>query len=65
MGEVHWLRAIGFGSHDEDDFDRLWRQPITEAADGATVERGRCFFGAGGNGTFGFLVRGEGAPWDS
>lgn len=30
MGDVQWLRAIGFGSHDEDDFDRLWRKPITD-----------------------------------
>lgn len=30
FGEVQWLRAIGFGSHDEEDFDRLWRGPITD-----------------------------------
>lgn len=29
FGEAQWLRAIGFGSHDEEDFDRLWRGPIT------------------------------------
>eukprot|EP00933_Yihiella_yeosuensis_P027217 TRINITY_DN21109_c0_g1_i1.p1 TRINITY_DN21109_c0_g1~~TRINITY_DN21109_c0_g1_i1.p1 ORF type:complete len:590 (-),score=126.77 TRINITY_DN21109_c0_g1_i1:329-2056(-) len=26
-----YSRAIGFGVHDEDDFDRLWRQPLTDA----------------------------------
>ncbi|CAL1164514.1 unnamed protein product [Cladocopium goreaui] len=30
FGEAQWLRAIGFGSHDEEDFDRLWRGPITD-----------------------------------
>jgi hypothetical protein len=26
-----WMRAIGFGVHDEADFDRLWRKPLGEA----------------------------------
>jgi len=30
-GHVEWLRAIGFGSHDEEDFGQLWRQPIRDA----------------------------------
>eukprot|EP00927_Polykrikos_kofoidii_P042694 TRINITY_DN36741_c0_g1_i1.p1 TRINITY_DN36741_c0_g1~~TRINITY_DN36741_c0_g1_i1.p1 ORF type:complete len:914 (+),score=191.33 TRINITY_DN36741_c0_g1_i1:247-2988(+) len=25
-----WVRALGFGVHDEEDFDRIWRQPLTE-----------------------------------
>ncbi|CAK0812203.1 unnamed protein product, partial [Prorocentrum cordatum] len=25
-----WLRALGYGSHDAADFDRVWRQPLTD-----------------------------------
>eukprot|EP00930_Biecheleria_cincta_P055562 TRINITY_DN41877_c0_g1_i1.p1 TRINITY_DN41877_c0_g1~~TRINITY_DN41877_c0_g1_i1.p1 ORF type:complete len:870 (+),score=156.27 TRINITY_DN41877_c0_g1_i1:258-2612(+) len=31
MGEQEWVRAVGFGVHDQADFDRVWRKPITEA----------------------------------
>jgi len=31
MGEQKWLRAVGFGEHDQEDFDRMWRKPITDA----------------------------------
>jgi len=30
-GEQEWVRAIGFGVPDVEDFDRVWRKPITEA----------------------------------
>eukprot|EP00931_Biecheleriopsis_adriatica_P028166 TRINITY_DN16840_c0_g1_i2.p1 TRINITY_DN16840_c0_g1~~TRINITY_DN16840_c0_g1_i2.p1 ORF type:complete len:896 (+),score=237.28 TRINITY_DN16840_c0_g1_i2:90-2777(+) len=26
-----YTRAVGFGAHDQEDFDRMWRKPITEA----------------------------------
>ncbi|CAE7317867.1 fam58a [Symbiodinium pilosum] len=31
FGLQQWVRAIGFGQHDEEDFDRVWRKPITDA----------------------------------
>jgi len=31
MGETNWVRAVGFGEHDQEDFDRMWRKPITDA----------------------------------
>lgn len=31
-----WIRALGFQRHDEDDFDRAWREPLTQV-------RGRSF----------------------
>eukprot|EP00930_Biecheleria_cincta_P069149 TRINITY_DN56926_c0_g1_i1.p1 TRINITY_DN56926_c0_g1~~TRINITY_DN56926_c0_g1_i1.p1 ORF type:complete len:859 (-),score=165.05 TRINITY_DN56926_c0_g1_i1:390-2966(-) len=31
MGEQEWARAVGFGVHDQVDFDRMWRKPITDA----------------------------------
>jgi len=31
FGLQQWVRAIGFGQHDEEDFDRVWRKPVTDA----------------------------------
>ncbi|OLP95992.1 Cyclin-related protein FAM58A [Symbiodinium microadriaticum] len=31
FGLQQWIRAIGFGQHDEEDFDRVWRKPVTDA----------------------------------
>jgi len=31
FGDQQWIRAIGFGQHDEEDFDRVWRKPMTDA----------------------------------
>eukprot|EP00930_Biecheleria_cincta_P033006 TRINITY_DN22863_c0_g2_i1.p1 TRINITY_DN22863_c0_g2~~TRINITY_DN22863_c0_g2_i1.p1 ORF type:complete len:881 (+),score=173.95 TRINITY_DN22863_c0_g2_i1:32-2644(+) len=30
-GEQEWVRAVGFGVHDDEDFDRVWKKPITDA----------------------------------
>ncbi|CAE8588951.1 unnamed protein product [Polarella glacialis] len=29
--EQKWIRAIGFGAHDQEDFDRLWKKPLVMA----------------------------------
>jgi len=30
-GEQQWVRAVGFGVHDQEDFERVWKKPITDA----------------------------------
>ncbi|CAE7217927.1 glpF6 [Symbiodinium natans] len=39
FGQQQWVRAIGFGQHDEEDFDRVWRKPFTDAFMRALPER--------------------------